>query len=587
MISKKELADILNLHAFAGDKNHYEEKDVTDDMVKKFDREIDDFTKKYPDYDIYDTEDYIGKPDDDFIDMLHQVALVGGYKLLPESGQVKEVVFDGESDMTEEQAKYFAMNVANALAPVHPSMWQESGVIKEINAQTGLKSPSSIAKVAKLLKQMNPESPNIEVKGSTQLAFKAHLGYLSKNKKDSDNLQRFNEAIYAHNVHSLNDVESMLWEVGDTISWETVKKDDKISEINIHDKTGYVFASYRHKNAPSNNVVSLLESKNDMKFVYSVGEAFQKSELFGSLKPLFVEPTSIELAGDMKSVYEEMNSMVQDHDCEISLVSSIDGESIYAVHLMQDNKCLLSCSLYDNLIREVHDDKTSEITIKSLSHYEPIVSEIKNRLKNMTGDDNERSLIDEAKKMSINVDTGEIIKDDSLKGFAEKHKLDSNVLHKYLNEMAKSFSHLTKPGLKSGFYMRNLSNEQVKELLNGYHQYYAQHPNLEPTINDITEVAESNCDELVHYAEESGSLMEEDNTVHADRKALKLASERYPSHKIDVVHLSTNYEPDETRTLQAGNHVRVHIGAGKYKFIGSDGKINNVTNTDIKAILGL
>lgn len=80
MIDKKELARILTNHA-VGQKTSFSETEVSDDMLSLYNAEMIKFIKKYPDFEV-DVDDYSGKQDDEFVDLLVKIADKGGFSLI-------------------------------------------------------------------------------------------------------------------------------------------------------------------------------------------------------------------------------------------------------------------------------------------------------------------------------------------------------------------------------------------------------------------------------------------------------------------------------------------------------------------------
>jgi hypothetical protein len=101
MINKEKLAEILTDNAVASKtKKKYSKSDISDEMVKVYDTAMVTLLKKYPEFDV-DSDDYNGKEDDEFIDILSKVAKVGGYELFEEDESEDEEE-ESEIEITNE-----------------------------------------------------------------------------------------------------------------------------------------------------------------------------------------------------------------------------------------------------------------------------------------------------------------------------------------------------------------------------------------------------------------------------------------------------------------------------------------------------
>lgn len=89
-IDKSKLTQVLAAHHVG--KTEISDANVTDEMVKYFNDEYAKFEKKYPDFNM-DLDDYTGKADDAFVELLIATADKGGIKLIE---TIEELTTDGE-----------------------------------------------------------------------------------------------------------------------------------------------------------------------------------------------------------------------------------------------------------------------------------------------------------------------------------------------------------------------------------------------------------------------------------------------------------------------------------------------------------
>lgn len=77
-VNKDQIAEIFNTHTLAvlnGDHRKYSSIDISDDDVIDFNLKLKEFCEKYPQFDIFgDADDYQGKMDDEFIELVQSVA---------------------------------------------------------------------------------------------------------------------------------------------------------------------------------------------------------------------------------------------------------------------------------------------------------------------------------------------------------------------------------------------------------------------------------------------------------------------------------------------------------------------------------
>jgi hypothetical protein len=94
-VTKKQLISQLEAHAPGG--LVIDEKDITPEMLKKYDETLEKIHEKFPEFDEWDTSDYNGQADDDFVDLLIIIADMAGQQL------VKGVVVKGGKPVIEER----------------------------------------------------------------------------------------------------------------------------------------------------------------------------------------------------------------------------------------------------------------------------------------------------------------------------------------------------------------------------------------------------------------------------------------------------------------------------------------------------
>jgi len=75
-ISKSDIANIFNINLPDG---KFKSDNISDTMSHMFNDLVNQHMADYPDYDIYDTDDYVGEADDKFLKILDKVALAGGF----------------------------------------------------------------------------------------------------------------------------------------------------------------------------------------------------------------------------------------------------------------------------------------------------------------------------------------------------------------------------------------------------------------------------------------------------------------------------------------------------------------------------
>ena len=101
-INKSELAKLFTINNVRG--KVFKDKDIDDNVLKSFNNELKDFSKKYDDFDLFDDE-YTGKSSDEFMEMLDDAAKKSGGKLSLFENDTMNDVIDTLDGKTGEEAK--------------------------------------------------------------------------------------------------------------------------------------------------------------------------------------------------------------------------------------------------------------------------------------------------------------------------------------------------------------------------------------------------------------------------------------------------------------------------------------------------
>lgn len=139
-VEKSDLVKILD----GNTGRQWTDAEVSDKMVADFNKEFTSFLKLYPSYDPMAVDDYLGQPDDDFLELLNKVLVANGQKqLFKESVNVEGSALVNEGWPSEYNGKKFDSEECEEVLDNH-----YAGISWEAAKASVAKFPSKIVRAA-------------------------------------------------------------------------------------------------------------------------------------------------------------------------------------------------------------------------------------------------------------------------------------------------------------------------------------------------------------------------------------------------------------------------------------------------------